>query len=353
MMGCIAGELFRIFQGIIKNNFWMVRMRPFYPILILCVWSSARAGVLSSDTSTTSVSVRSILGASRIPLNRTVDFTVRVSWEGRIESVEIGDVENPVFSNLDAVASESTNRVSGTSSGQTSVKEIVYSLRPKTLGMAYVEPVALSYVDKATGLKHFLRTRRMAVEILPPVSERTGVGKSGLLILSAAAFLSGIAAGVFLFLRRRRIRLQAPAPSVQPILEEAFLEQLKQSVDCRRPDRKESFAALSRLFRRYLIEKHQLAASGATTEELLRNLKERNADEGLFRKSEMLFTRADVINFSGTEATPAELDDAYTVVETVLEAGLAAERARLTGLEREAANKKVKKWAWRHSGQKK
>ncbi len=55
-------------------------------------------------------------------------------------------------------------------------------------------------------------------------------------------------------------------------------------------------------------------------------LSSENLEEELINKSKALFSQADVVKFSGKKATQAELDEAYTAVETILETHLASEK---------------------------
>lgn len=295
-----------------------------------------------TDSTRTMVSVSSVIQSKQVPLNRTVDFIVRIVWEGGIENVEIGELTDPVLSNLDVTGTASSNQVTGVPGGQRSVKEIVYTLKPKNLGMGYIDPVSLSYTDMKTNLAHHLKTRRMNVEVVSPVPEKKGGPGAWILVLFGAAFVAGAAAGGWLYLKHKKAKMIREALPVQTILEEDSLILLKNSVDLKSQDRRESFAVLSKLFRRYLSEKYGIAASSATTEELLRVLQDRGTEEGLMRKCEALFAKADVIKFSGKDASQAEIDEAYTAVETVLESGLVEEKKRIEQEKAEAEKKKPK-----------
>ncbi len=322
-------------------------VRPFRLIaFFLFCGLAVSAGAVQPDTTRTLVSVSSVLDSKQVPLNRTVDFIVRIAWEGDLETVDIGELTDPILSNLDVVGTATSNKVTGIPGGQQSVKEVTYTLKPKNLGMAYIEPVSLSYTDKKTSQVHALRTRRMTVEAVSPVPEKTGGPGAWFWILFLAAFASGIAAGGWYYLRQKKIKRAREAPMVQTILEEDFLIRLKETVDLKSKDRKESFGALTKLFRRYLSEEYGINATVAATEEWINALRERGTDEGLIRKCETLFTKADVIRFSGKEATQAELDEAYTVVEAMLESRLAEERQRLEKLKTEAEKKKSGKFGF-------
>jgi hypothetical protein len=308
---------------------------------MLSVFSAGRAAQPDASSAATRVSVSSVIQSTRVPLNRTVEFTIRIAWEGPVEAIEIGEFTDPVFSNLDVVGTSSSNRVTGTQAGQASVKDVVYSLKPKTLGMAYIDPALLSYTDKKTGLVHFLRTRRMSVEAVSPVPEKSGGPGLWFWVIFGVMFVAGTAFGAWLFIRHKKAGT-AQAATADPLpMEENFLNLLKTTVVLTDPDRRGSFSSLSKLFRRYLADKFQIAAASATTPDLVRMLGGQGVDAGLVRKCETIFSKADVVQFSGKDASQAELDEAYTVVETVLESHLAEERTRLAQAKAEAEKEKT------------
>ena len=67
----------------------------------------------------------------------------------------------------------------------------------------------------------------------------------------------------------------------------------------------------------------------ATTEELLSLLKSADLDDSMIVRCETLFKNSDIIRFSGHQASPSELSEAYTTVETLLESNLREVREAL------------------------
>ena len=298
------------------------------------------SSAVGSGWNETKVSLSAFIEPKRVPLNRSVVFTVQVAWEGDLDLIEIGDIEEPLLSNFDVVGTASANRVIGASGGQRAIKEIAYTLRPRTLGMAYVEPAGLSYEDKRTGKSHALMTQRIGVEVVSPVPE-PGEGVGWWVWVAVGVGVVGGGVALVSWMRRRSVGPEEETEVVR-VVEEAYLDALKQTVDLKTQDRREAFASLTKLFRGYLAEKYRIPALEATTEELLRTLAEAELDEGLIRRGEVLFSKADVVKFSGQDATQAELEEAYTTVETILESDLARAIERMR--EVEEASKKKNKW---------
>lgn len=289
----------------------------------------------------TVVSISTRVEPNRIPLNRTLRYIIQITWEGNLDEIEIGDLEEPLLSNFDVIGTSSANRVTEGVTGKKAIKEIAYTLQPKTLGMGYVESVAVSYENTQTGKTHFLQTERVAVEVISPIPEVNGKRSLWFLIVACMLLAGGILG--FLYVRRRQSEKKDKEEEIERIIEEVFLEELKDSINLKEKDRRETFSILTKLFRRYLSEKYHISALEATTAELVKILTEEGLDEDLIHKCETLFNKADVVKFSGQDASQAELDEAYTTVETILESHLLKSREQIQKMEEEQG-KKQKMW---------
>jgi hypothetical protein len=297
-------------------------------ILFMVVLGCAAAALLPAQSrNETRVSLSSFAEPRAVPLNRTVRWTVHIEWQDALSLIEIENFEEPALSNFDIVGSSASNRRLADAGGQTSIKEITYTLAPKTLGMGYIESAAISYQDKATGEAHHLMTQRIGVEVVEPVPE-PGETRIPWLPIFIGIVLAGTVI-LFLFLRKRKIeKRMATSAEEQPILEESILKELKSGVDLSSHNRTDSLALVIKLFRKYISARYDIPALEATTSDLIRKLKESGIESRLVEKCEVMLSKADVIRFSGKEATPSELDEAYTTVETVLEAHLKAAKER-------------------------
>ena len=150
----------------IKRNVFLV-----FSLFFICLKGFSQGVGSDSLSMEYSVNLSTGIAPGEVPLNGTAMLTVQLSWLGDMGRVEIGDVETPILTNFDIVGTASGNRVTGTPHGRKATKEIVYTLRPKTLGMAYVESVNLSYVDNETGQTRHMKTQRVGVEVISPVAE--------------------------------------------------------------------------------------------------------------------------------------------------------------------------------------
>ena len=302
-----------------------------------------------SDATETSVSLSAFVEEKRVPLNRSLIFTVQISWMGDLDLIKIGELEEPVLSNFEIVGTSSANRVSGVSGGKKAVKEITYTLLPTTLGMGYIESVGLSYEDMTKGKTHHLMTQRIGVEVTSPVAEEGESRKLWIWIVVAAVMISGFC--IFFIIVKARSTMDKGEVEIQRIIEKTYLDELKETVDFKGGDRREAFTILTKLFRRYLSEKYDIATLEATTEQLIDTLRQEALDEGLIQRCETLFKKADVVKFSGQEATSSELEEGYTTVETILESHLAQARKKMLDLEAEKSKKRRIRLTRRTDGQ--
>ena len=271
-----------------------------------------------SGHSETAVRLSADLDTKTVALNRTVVLTVSLSWEGSAGSIEIGEMAEPVLSNLEITGTASTNRASGAQS----VKSVSYTLKPKALGMAYIEPVTVKYNDVSAGSSQ-LRTQRLSVEVVAPLPEP---GRRSPLWWAIPVLAAVLAAGGF-FLFKRKPAPPEPEPVIP--LGTKYLEALKAEVSLSTDNKRDSVSNLSKLLRRFLAERDSIPAAGLTTEALLKLLAERGISERDGRTIEAVLRAADRIVFSGANATQAELDEAYTRVESMFESAQRAESPNL------------------------
>ncbi len=326
-------------------NWVMIMFKKLFLILIyLSISIKISAQEISrqdTDVIEMSVDISTRVESNRVPLNRTLSLTVQIAWEGNLEDIEIGDVEEPILSNFDIVGTSSANRIVGTYEGKKSVKEIAYTLQPKNLGMGYVESVTVSYKDPRSGTTHYLQTERIAVEVISPIPEENQKNAWWILIVIGLLFAGGFLS--FFYVRRKKLKMKEKEKQVEQIIEEIYLDELKETVNLKEKDKREVISTLSKLFRRYLSEKYGISALEATTGELLKALSGEKMEEGLMRKCEILFNKADVVKFSGQNANQTELDEAYTTVEMILESHLSKSKEQIQRMEEESA-KKRNKW---------
>jgi len=293
-----------------------------------------------------SVTLKVYAEPNEVPLNRTLRFIIQISWKGDIDLVRLGEVEIPKLTNLQSKGNSRKDRVMIFSEGRETIKETVFLFSPETEGMAYIDPVAMTYKDMTTGKIHSLKTKRVCILVIKPVPVE-GESSSVWIWIGTGGAAAGFAAAFFLMMFRRKGKKKEEKEEV--LVEELFLAELKEKVDLTARDRHQVFVLLSRLFRGYLSEKYNMPALEATTEleattdKLLVTLNKKDLDERLVRRCESFFNKADKVKFSGQKATRTELDEAYTMVETWLESHLKQAKEELLNLQKKSKKRKREK----------
>ncbi len=282
---------------------------------LLALWTTAIL-VARGGEPAEQIKIAAEVDRTAVPLNRTVRLKVTASWEGALDRFEVEPPPTPELSNLEVVGSASSNWVGEEDGVPTAVKTYEYTLRPKELGMAYIEPVQLRYTEKGDSLAHTLETGRLAVEVVEPVAERRSRSMWMWLPVPVVLLLTG--AGLWIWRRRLRAAREAVVEEEQPI-EERFLEELKNDIQTGAPDLQNDFAKLSRLLRRYLGERYELPTLGVSSNELINSLQATSLGGAQLERVQEVLSICDLAKFSGGGSSEADLLRAYTLVETLLQ----------------------------------
>lgn len=253
-----------------------------------------------------------------VPQNRTVTYTVEISWLGDLDRFEIEKLENPVLTNLEIVGNASSNWVGELDGVIQAIKTYEYTLKPLALGMAYVDGLIVEYKDNEFDKNHRLVTNRLEVKVVDPIIERS----SGIFVLTGGIVLGlmAISAGGFYFIKRKKQKqAEERLRAIESIpVEEKYFSELGQKVDIQKGDISESFSVLSKIFRRYLSERYGISALEITSREIINELKTSTVTEKMLEEVEELLNSCDVAKFSGGFSERASLQRAYTLFEDIL-----------------------------------
>lgn len=281
----------------------------------------AASAAAEYGSSQTKVTLSTRVDPPRVPLNRPCQYIIEVSWQGDLDEVEIGPFEEPAMTNVTVTGKSASHRISGTDTERRASKTVEYTLMPLSRGMARIEPAVITYTQRSTGRVLSLRTDRIEVEVMDPVREPEKSPKWWILPGISVLFVGGV-----LLLWFRKPSRKKTAREEPRFLEEIFLDEMKQNIHLKDPDRNESFTRLSRLFRLYLSKKYRISTLEATSESLIASLKEQGADDEMVNQCQRVLSMADRFKFSGSQASQAELEESYTLVEAMFESIL--EQAR-------------------------
>ena len=288
------------------------------------------ASILSAQDTTMAatesmVKVTGKVDQKQVPLNRFLKFTVRIEWTGDISRYQISELEDPIINNFEIYSTSSADYRMKEAGVDKAAKTYEFLLKPQSLGMGYIEGVMVKYIDNVTGEGHHLVTNRIDVEVIESVPEpgsKNWIYKWIVLL----ALIIAVAMVIGFEVKKRRERRQKEAEKIQIVpLEEEYLTTLKNTLDLKKPDLvlNEAFWTLSKIFRKYLAQKYDIAALELTTDELLSILSEKIEDESLANMAQEVLTVCDVAKFAGSNGDQNQLVRVYTLVESILEKNLA------------------------------
>lgn len=283
------------------------------------------SNVAAQDTSDvdyhSEISVKGKVAAKEIPLNRSLLFTVEVEWQGDFKRFQIGEVETPIVENFEIIATSATDRRSSENGITKAAKIYEFELKPESLGMGYIEGVVVKYIDTNTDEAHHIMTNRINVEVGDSVPEpgEHAFGSGWIILL---VLLVVIAIAFLVWQARVKKRKRAEQEQVQVVsLEEEYLATLHGSVDLNSPDIvvNQALGSLSKILRRYLSQKYEIAALESTTDNIIQSLRGKDLDASSINTIEEVLNISDLAKFAGSEGDRQELDRVYTLIEAMLE----------------------------------
>lgn len=284
-------------------------------VVQLLIFSSLAFG--QTDSLNSRIQISSFVEKTEVALNRSVELTVTLSWIGEPDRYTIENFDNPALSNFDITGTSTVNR-SEVRGGQTHVfKDYIYTLKPRELGMAYIEGVVVNCRDTILSRNENLLTQRIPVEVLDPIPEPTEMGSIWIYLFIFLVII-GVGGGFLVWRARKKRELDQEIPEEIPI-SRTYLNRLKEEINLETPNLRDDFANISRLMRRFLSEQFKGQGLEGTTEELVRSLNLAGLEENHASNFSEILTRCDEIKFSGVDGRPEELHRFYTLFEAILQ----------------------------------
>jgi hypothetical protein len=303
----------------IKNKKRDIGILIFPAALFLLIISSGLFSLAYYQPSQeTSLSLSAAVDRTKIPLNRLLNLKVTLAWTGDPGIFTILSFNDPVLTNLEISGTSTSNRTEASEQGTRVIREYEYALKPKGLGMAYIESVSIKVHNNLEETDETLLTRRIPVEVVDPVAE-TEKGENWLLYL-VIFFLA--AAGVLLtmfYIRKKKIQKKSIPQDSQEPTEILYLDELRNTWDLDNLNLDQDFSTMSRLLRRFLSEKYKIRAMETTTDELVEELQATDMHENQIQSIKEILSRADEIKFSGTKGNREEFTRFFTLIEGMLE----------------------------------
>lgn len=258
------------------------------------------------------------LDKTSVPYDKTIVFTVTVSWLGEEGRYSLGFPSVPRLRNLKMVASSSENLSESSDIGVKYIKRFIYRFRARHEEPAEVGQVVVEYEDTITHKKLTVTTQAVAVTILPPESNFYKTLFNWTAIIAALLFLAILVYGAFISLRRKKQKKDEPLPATIEERAMCDFEKLKLLSG----DVKEYYSGISRLLKKYLYDKYGVKTVEETTEKIDARLREIGFPEEQQRKVDKILSVCDSVKFAQYTPEPGDAKKIRTYFEDILKASI-------------------------------
>lgn len=258
------------------------------------------------------------ISSPEVPVNKTVDLTIRIEWSGDATKYEIEPFDNPPLTNLHIIGSSSSSQ-SGVKEGKTySAKLFTFSVQPLELGMSYIEPVKIRYKKRGEEESQLLFSNRIEVKVLQAVREDNSTTASLIIFgICLAAILITFGVAYIILSRKKRAEKLKESVIVPP--EEKYLEELKAYKPDPGLDLQKSLAEITAILKRYISEKFDIRAGGKSAGEINEELSNKVDDKIILDRMVEIFSETDVYKFSGQKIEIDKYDNIYGTIESIIE----------------------------------
>lgn len=264
--------------------------------------AQSRDSVSQPMSASVQVEMQVMISKSSIPLNDSLRLDFCITCTGNHSSITISEPPIPEVSNLDITGSGSSNETTINES----IKRYTYFLKPKTIGMAYIEPIRIEYQNLKTPSTQELWSKRLSISVTEAIiHEETSF--SFALVL---AILLAIVGGISFMIYKNKIKTH----SMDTIQEQESINpydqadsDLKQIVQ-EKIDNKSKIEKIHHLVLQYFRQQTQsdIGLPGREVVKVLRRLC--LADTRIFDIQDF-FDRCDLIKFSGSSITKTEVEE--------------------------------------------
>jgi hypothetical protein len=270
-----------------------------------------------NDSLSSEISLKTYLEEDSVPLNQEVVYHVELSWEGDLSRFSIGEIGEPVITNLSLRGSGSSNRITTSKNGKPlSIKRVTYYLKPLSIGMAYIDGLSIQYKENSSAKSETLFAQRIGVKIIDPVASDKDAFMPGTILLwiLLIGFLAALAYFIFRYMQRRP-KQEADAP--QQSIEEKYLELQSETIHIANRASKENISDMSKLLAGYISEKFAITdkVDMPVIKEKLAHLK---IEEELIQKISQMYEKAELARFAGEQVDIAEMHMFFDTIEHIL-----------------------------------
>lgn len=297
-------------------------MRLIYSLLFFTILMNFALSQVSPDTLKGEIQLRTYIDNENVPLNREVIYHIELRWPGDLSQYSVSDLTEPVVTNLTLRGSGSSNKVTPASDGKMiSVKTITYYFRPLEIGMAYIDGVAIKYLNTVADRESSLLSGRVGVKIVEPIPDPSeeGIFSGWFGYLIVLIFLGAVIYIYAHYKKKQEEENKKDLVELSETIEQKYLRLLKETIHFNTDNIKDSLNDLTHLLNGYFSERYQIPAFNLAEDDLIDMLKEKDlADESLSRIKDF-YAKSNLVKFAGEMVDDSEFHRLYDTIELVLE----------------------------------
>lgn len=275
-------------------------------LVVVMTWGLAAA-------QTHDIQIKARIEASEVPQNQTTDLNITLQWAGPAGLFDVEEITQPRLTNLTVVGSASTNRVETKNGSPHTIKDYSFILQPAAMGMAYIEPMRITYFCYADSQQTTLQTQRIELKVTEPVFERTQSPSA--MALGAIGFvLLVVLLGAYVWWARKRRLANLAAETTEPQLSptERILRDLQEKIEQTPPEESSAKCeALSKAVRTYIRDTAGFDVSYLPTQELEHELQQSEFDKEQTELFTAILRLCDEAKFARKEIPLADFDPLY------------------------------------------
>ncbi|MFZ5981619.1 MAG: hypothetical protein ACOYVF_13410 [Candidatus Zixiibacteriota bacterium] len=233
----------------------------------------------------------------------TVDFELTLSWKGPQSAYYFPQPLQPVCDRMKIQKFSSTISSAGTGDEEITTKKYKFTLKPTAAGMAYIQPVTISYVTWPDSIPGELVSEPMSVVVHDPVPvvEEEGLPITTIVIIIVAVIALAGMVSVALFLHAKK---KPAVPVSTP--KTKFLEALTGVKSEAGNNLKKFQTGLYKILLTYLEEEYHLELAGKPSQEIIEALNKVSMDGSQKGQISGWLMRAEKEKYSPVAGAPGE-----------------------------------------------
>ena len=256
--------------------------------------------------------------ADSIPQSDTLVFTVKLELRGNPDDYAIAEPTTPPVTNLNLISTSQANRTERSGGDTQLIKEYKWTFVPKSIGMAYINPLRIQYVYVPNGESRSLATSRLGLNVTEPIVPSKGVDWIvviiAVLIIGAGAFLA-----IVLTKKGRAAESSEEEESIPP---EKVARQRMSNI---KPDRDANIVKyiddITRILYSYISERYGVDAGHLSRDEILAALDKKGLPPNIQKNLDDALAICNEVRFADHKATQLDRDRIELALESLLSFG--------------------------------